>query len=155
QFLLSYSSASGELGGQMDAILQGRPDNRLLAALAPQTLELLRSELQSVSLEAGHILYHPGGDIEQVYFPHGGLISLVVVDEDGNTVETAAVGRDGAVGLEAGLGPHRSFALTVTRIGGPFSVIRADRLAAIVQDDRLLRDLIVRYIEMRWAEAQQ
>src|SRR5262245_46807581 len=141
--------------GRMDAKVQNHRENRLLAALAPKTLELLRCELRSISLNAGRTLYEPGGDIDQVYFPHGGLVSLLVVADDGQSVEIAIVGRDGAVGLQAGFGPRRSFTLAVTQIGGQFSVIRADRFAAIVQNDPTLCDVIVRYIEMHWAEAQQ
>ena len=139
----------------MDAILQGQRDNRLLAALAPKTFDLLRCELRSISLNAGRTLYEPGGDIDQIYFPHGGLVSLLVVAADGQCVEIATVGRDGAVGLQAGLGQRRSFTLAVTQIGGQCSVIRADRFAGIVQNDPTLRDIIVGYIEMRWAEAEQ
>jgi len=139
----------------MDAKVQDHRENRLLAALAPKTLELVWCELRSVSLNAGRTLYEPGGDIDHIYFPHGGLVSLLVVADDGQSVEIAIVGRDGAVGLQAGLGPRRSFTHAVTQIGGQFSVIRADRFAAIVQNDPALRDIIVRYIETRWAEAQQ
>src|SRR5262245_54471876 len=51
-------------------------------------------------------------------------------------------------------GSGRSITLAVTQVGGQFSVIRADRLAAIVQNDPTRRDIIVRYIES-WAEAEQ
>lgn len=139
----------------MDALLQEYRDNRLLAGLGPKTFELLRPHLRTTSLNAGVTLCQAGSNIEQVYFPHSGLVSLLVATDDGQAVETTIVGREGAVGLQAGLGPRRSFTLAVTQIGGNFSVISASRLCGIVRNDPTLRDIIVRYIETCWAEAQQ
>src|SRR5262245_36556747 len=142
----------------MDALLQEHRDNRLLASLAPKTFELMRPYLRSTSLREGLTLYQPSGAIDeiyQLYFPHSGLVSLLVVTNDGQSVETSIVGREGAVGLQAGLGPRRSFTLAVTQIGGKFSTMPADRFSGIVQNDPTLRDIIVRYIETCWAEAQQ
>jgi CRP-like cAMP-binding protein len=139
----------------MDTNLQSHRDNRLLAALAPKAFELMRPDLRSISLKQGHELYEPGDDIDQIYFPQNGLLSLLVVTKDGRFFETSTVGRDGAVGLQAGLGPRVSFTRANVQITGKFSVIRADRFAGMVQDDPALRDLISRYIEILWAEAQQ
>ena len=61
----------------MDAIVHDHRANRLLAALAPKTFDLVRPELRSISLNAGRTLYEPGGAIDQIYFPHGGLVSLL------------------------------------------------------------------------------
>jgi CRP-like cAMP-binding protein len=69
--------------------------------------------------------------------------------------EISTVGREGAVGLQAGFGPRSSFTRATVQIAGNFSVIRADRLAGIVQDHPPLRDVISRYIELLWEEAQQ
>jgi len=139
----------------MDTYVESHQDNQLLAALTPNAIALMRPDLRSISLKQGHELYDPGDDIDQIYFPQSGLLSLVVVTKDGRFFETSAVGRDGAVGLQAGLGPRRSFTRATVQIAGKFSVIPADRFASIVQDDRTLRDLISRYIEVLWAEAQQ
>jgi hypothetical protein len=45
-----------------------------------------------------------GEEIEHVYFPHTGMVSLVAVMQSGATVETAAIGRAGVIGASAGLG---------------------------------------------------
>ena len=92
----------------MDTYVESHLDNKLLAALTPNAIALMRPDLRSISLKQGHELYDPGDDIDQIYFPQSGLLSLVVVTKDGRFFETSAVGRDGAVGLQAGLGPRRS-----------------------------------------------
>src|SRR5262245_66452563 len=75
--------------------------NRFLAALPAQDFALVAPHLRSVSLEHGAALHEAGDDIEHVYFPQSGMISLVVVMRNGDTVEKATVGRGGAVRSEA------------------------------------------------------
>ena len=139
----------------MDARLESHRDNRLLAALAPEMFELMRPDLRLISLQQSHELYEPGDEIDQIYFPQSGMLSLLIVTKDGRFFETSTVGRDGAVGLHAGLGPRFSLTRATVQIAGKFSVIRADRFASIVQDHPFLRDVISRYIELLWEEAQQ
>jgi CRP-like cAMP-binding protein len=80
---------------------------------------------------------------------------LLVVSKDGRAVETATIGREGAVGLHGALGKRLSFTRATTQVAGRFSVIRASALAHLVQDHAPLRDMITRYIEVLWVEAQQ
>ena len=57
--------------------------------------------LTPVALELGQILYEPGQRLEHIYLPTAGIISLVVVMPDGQCAETAAIGCEGAAGLNA------------------------------------------------------
>jgi CRP-like cAMP-binding protein len=89
------------------AIARQRKDekyNRLLAALPPHDPTLLAPHLRMIALERGMILYDAGEQIEHVYFPHSGMVSLTTVMQSGATVETATIGRGGVIGASAGLG---------------------------------------------------
>jgi len=77
--------------------------NRLLAALAPSDFALLAPQLTAFSLDEGAILQEADTPIDEVYFPIRGLISLATVMRTGEMVETAMVGREGAIGSFAGL----------------------------------------------------
>jgi CRP-like cAMP-binding protein len=134
---------------------QGHRDNRLLAALPPDTLALLDRDLRQVSLQQGAILLEPGDQVEDIYFPQTGLISLLVLSRDGGAIETATVGCEGAVGLHGGLGGRRSFTRATTQIGGRFSTIRAERFEHLANGSARVRDLILRYTEVLLAETQQ
>src|SRR5262249_61090796 len=68
---------------------------------------------------------------------------------------SSASGREGAVGLQCGLGPRLSFIRTIVQIPGRFSAISAARFEHAASRSAALRDLIVRYTETVWAEAQQ
>jgi CRP-like cAMP-binding protein len=53
------------------------------------------------------------------------------------------------------LGQRLSFTRATTQVAGKFSIIRASALAHLIQDHVPLRDMIARYTEVLWAEAQQ
>ena len=65
---------------------------------------LLAPHLKDVVLEQGMVLQEQGEPIDQVYFPHDGIISLLAVMRQGDAIETATIGYEGAVGSFAGLG---------------------------------------------------
>ena len=78
--------------------------NRLLAALAPHDRERLTPHLKEVHLDRGRVLFEAGERIDHAYFPTGGLVSLVSLQEDGGSVETGAVGCEGVVAVNCLLG---------------------------------------------------
>jgi len=129
--------------------------NQLLAALPSNVLALLNSDLEPVSLPQGVVLLEPEDPIERVYFPETGMISLLVVTREGEAVETAVVGREGALGLQRGLGKRRSFTRATVQIAGRFLSIAAYKFEQASAASAPLRDLINRYTEVLWAEAQQ
>ena len=104
--------------------------NRLLAALPPADLGLLAPYLQQVSLKQDAVLVRSGDRNEQVYFPHSGTISFMLDMPDGQTVATAVIGHEGAVGMLSVLGPSRSPTTAVVRVAGIASQISASRFHA-------------------------
>jgi CRP-like cAMP-binding protein len=129
--------------------------NRLLAALPDEAFALLEPDLRQLTLPQGVVCYGAGDPIDQVYFPHTGMISLLVTTGDGDMVETASTGREGAVGLQCGFGPRLSFTRAMVQIPGRFSTISAARFEHAVSGSAVLRDLVLCYTETVWAEAQQ
>jgi CRP-like cAMP-binding protein len=129
--------------------------NRLLAALPDDAFILLEPDLRQLTLPQGVVCYGPGDPIDQVYFPHTGMISQLITTGEGDMVETSSIGREGAVGLQCGLGPRLSFTRTMVQIPGKFFAIAAARFEHTASRSAALHDLIVRYTETVWAEAQQ
>src|SRR5262245_8400359 len=89
--------------------------NRLLAALPPADLTLLTPHLVEISLETGAVLQEPAQPIKRVYFPHSGLVSLLGILPEGQAIDTASIGRDGAIGLSAGPARHPGSAGALSR----------------------------------------
>jgi CRP-like cAMP-binding protein len=83
-----------------------RPTNHLLRALPEAEFQRLRPDLKTIPTSAKQLFHKHGEPIEFVYFPNGGVASITAVLSDGTMVETATVGREGMVGIEAFFGKN-------------------------------------------------
>ena len=129
--------------------------NELLAALGSADLAALGPYLRCVSLQPGDLLQEAEAPVEQVYFPFSGVISLVAIMTNGAVVETAMIGREGAVGAFAGLGPWHAFGRAVVDLAGSAATISAAQFQDIVGKSDALRAVILRYKEVLLAQVQQ
>jgi CRP-like cAMP-binding protein len=102
--------------------------NRLLAALPAADFDLLTSELETVTLEQDTALLHAGDRAEHVFFPHSGAVTLMVGMANGQTVATALVGREGAIGSLSVLGPSPSAITAIVRAAGTASRLPVARV---------------------------
>ena len=92
----------------MDTKTPGTLANKLLAALPRADNEALQSHLTVVPLVQGTVLFEADQEVDHVFFPLSGMVSMLAVLKNGNAVETATIGREGVVGAMAGLGLHKS-----------------------------------------------
>src|SRR5215813_4807636 len=129
--------------------------NRFLATLPPHDFSLLAPHLRTAPLERGVMLYDVGEEIEHVYFPHTGMVSLVAVMQSGSTVETAAIGRAGVIGASAGLGARSTFARAIVQLPGTAAWLSAAQFHAAANQSQGIRDLVVRYNDLLLAQIQQ
>ena len=132
------------------------PDNRLLAALPPAEADRLRGLTDEISLELRDEVYRPGGPVRYVYFPRTGVFSLVVVLEDGRSVEVGTVGNEGMVGLPAFFGSDRSHTEVMCQI----APCTARRMPADVFNQESarpgpFRDLLGRYAQVVFNQVAQ
>jgi CRP-like cAMP-binding protein len=129
--------------------------NRLLASLAPADFAVLAPHLAETTLERGAVLTEPGQPIKRVIFPRGGLVSLLGILPEGHAVDTATIGREGGIGLSAGLGSQVGVSRAVVQLPGPGAQISPARLAEAAAQSKAVRDMIVRYGEALLAQVQQ
>lgn len=115
-----------------------RVGNRLLAALPSADFALLAPYLQNLSLEQDSVLVRSGDRIEQVHFPRSGTIAFMVDMPNGQTVATAVIGNEGAVGILSSLRHSRSSMTAVVRVAGVSLQIPVTRFhAALSQSDAI------------------
>jgi CRP-like cAMP-binding protein len=129
--------------------------NRLLGILNPADFGLLAPHLHRTALPQGLIVQEQETSVERVLFPVSGVISLVSVMEDGALVETASIGRDGAVGAFGGLGPWHAFTRAVVQLPGVAAVMPVSAFQAAVAESNSIRNLVLRYKEGLLAQVQQ
>ena len=129
--------------------------NRLLTKLTPEELDPLRPHLNKVSLSRSQPLIVPGEPMRKVYFPINALASLVTIMEDGATVESGAVGREGMVGipalLEAGTTPMQ----TVVQIPGEAIEVKAEIIKDAFDKGGTFHSLVHKYIHTLFVVASQ
>src|SRR5262245_9630835 len=135
--------------------LERRRLNRFLATLPPHDFSLLAPRLRTVMLQRGVMLHDAAVEIEGVYFPHSGMVSLVAVTQSGATVESATVSRGGVIGASAGLGAKWTFARAIVQLPGEAAWISASQFHAAAAQSQVIRDLIVRYNDVLLAQVQQ
>ena len=80
--------------------------NRVLKHLlaVPRIANELLPELKLVEFAVNQVVYEQGDTIDYVYLPLDCVFSNLGIMEDGTTVETSMIGREGVVGLSAILG---------------------------------------------------
>jgi CRP-like cAMP-binding protein len=139
----------------VDPVVGAIGRNRLLGALPPADFTFLAPHLVETMLQPGAVLAEPGQRIKRVTFPHGGLVSLLGVLPEGNAVDTATIGREGAIGLSAGLGAQLAVSRAVVQLPGAAAQISPALLAEAVAQSKAVRDMIVRYCDTLLAQVQQ
>jgi CRP-like cAMP-binding protein len=134
-----------------------RPKNLLLRALPAADFERLRPHLTTIPTPTRHLFYKSGAVIDSVYFPNGSVASVTAVLADGTMVETATIGVEGMVGIEAYLGTNAiSPGETLVQVAGT----DAERMTVSAFRAELTRrgalfDLIGRYAQATIAQMMQ
>jgi CRP-like cAMP-binding protein len=129
--------------------------NHLLAKLPRKVFADLQSHLKLVELTHGDVLAEAGATLNRVYFPHSGIISLVVDLTVGEMIETAMVGRDGVFYASAAFDSKVSLNRGIVQLAGVASVIDADQLSRIADKDKPFRSLLIRHDLLLFSQAQQ
>jgi hypothetical protein len=116
--------------------------NHFLACLSLQQ-ELLQSHLKPMELGLGAIFYRAQDTIDRVYFPHTGVVSLVVGLASGQFVEAGMFGRNSAVGGGASLDSAVALNQAIGQVAGAGVVAEAQILKRFVAQSETLRRLVL------------
>ena len=141
--------------GQVIALSQSDPmENKLLGGLPREQFNLLAPHMVSVSFTQNTILLESSEEVDQVYFPHNGMLSLLAVMRDGKAIETATVGREGVVGAMAGLGLYRSMVRVVVQLPMTATKIASAPFRKAVAGSEVLRNMCIQYNEVLLTQAR-
>ena len=123
--------------------------------MSPTDLALIEPNLKEIVMVQGTLLQEQGEQINHIYFPHTGMISLLAVMHNGNSIETATVGREGAVGGMSGFGGRHAFTRAIVQADGTASRISVTKFQEATSKSPGLRQTIVRFNEGLLAQVQQ
>jgi CRP-like cAMP-binding protein len=120
-----------------------RTGNYLLDALPPESLERLQPNLEPVAL----VLKARVQQVEHVYFPVSGLISVVATMKDGATIETGLIAREGMYSVSAILSDDAPSETAMVQLPGHALRVKARLLRKAMQADAALQKLLLRYTQ--------
>ena len=129
--------------------------NRLLASLPANIFSAISPYLKIVELKFGDVLAEAGSPIRQVYFPYSGVISLVVELDVGMMIETAMVGRDGALNAASALDGKVSLNKGIVQSAGSAATIEVSRFRRLANELEPFRSLLIRHEQVLFAQSQQ
>ncbi|TPQ29193.1 Crp/Fnr family transcriptional regulator [Bradyrhizobium guangdongense] len=135
--------------------LTARPPNGFLSALSADDYELIRAQLRTVDLPHEAVLVETGDILKRAYFPHRGVISLVVKLAKGEHVQVAMIGRDSLLGAFSAMGEASALNTAIVLVAGTASVLELDRLRAAADQSASLRALLARHGLAVYAQVQQ
>ncbi len=122
-----------------------RPANKLLRLLRPDAYDRVAPKLTRKTLRAQQILYEPNQKISELYFPENAVICLMSVMSNGDTLETATVGSEGASWISASIGAPSMPCETIVAISGDALVLSIDDLDREMQQNEHFRDVLTQY----------
>ncbi len=132
-----------------------RASNLFLASLPEADYEAVRPHLKSVELPQSTVLFDIGTPIHQVYFPHSGVVSIVVDLASGDTIESAMIGRESLVGASSGLNGQISVCKAIVQIAGTATVLDSHRLRSLADVSPACRTMLFRHEQLVLVQAQQ
>ena len=131
------------------------PTNLLLTALSSRLAYSLGPSLKRAVFSPRQVLFDVREPIGRVYFPLNAVVSLLIPLSNGQTVETAMVGRDGVIGALAAFGARHSSSRAVVQISGECLYCEVEALASAVANIPELRSIIIAHEKALLSHAQQ
>jgi CRP-like cAMP-binding protein len=122
------------------------PGNRLLQSLSPDAAALLAPHFEASDMARGTLLSQPDQPLSRIHFPESGLVSVIGVYSDGSTIEMAAVGREGCIGLQALLGGKLATARYVVQVPGRICRINTAHVKRAMDGNKEVCELLHCYI---------
>jgi CRP-like cAMP-binding protein len=121
-------------------------ENRLLAHLPVAALEQLERNCEVAQLRHSFCAIAPDDPIRDVYFPLNCLLSMVTATEDGGSVESGTIGREGMSGIPVVLNAGQTTMPTFVQVAGEAVRVRSELVRELYEGDADVRRVLNRYI---------
>jgi CRP-like cAMP-binding protein len=122
--------------------------NGLLGALSPEEFERLAPHLELVALRLGDMLYGPGEQLRNAYFPTTAIASLHYVLESGASAESAGIGNEGVVGVSLFMGGDTTPSSAMVQTAGSAYCLSARLIRQEFERGGPMQNLLLRYTQV-------
>ena len=130
-------------------------DNLWLASLPDKDRGRITPHLKEAAFSRGQMLYDAGEDVGDVWFPKSGVVSLMTVLDDDKMVETAAIGREGLIGVTCGPMNARAASRAISQTDGRAWRVPADAFSEALERSEAMRMSLAKFTESLFAQVQQ
>jgi CRP-like cAMP-binding protein len=121
-------------------------ENHLLRSLGEEDLRLVFKHSHHVDLEVGDVLHDLDDEVEYVYFPESGVVSMILFTDDGASVEIGITGRDGMVGTALILKSKSAMRRAQVQVAGTARRLTARRMEQLIRTNREIERVLLRYL---------
>ena len=129
----------------MKSDIKRRSVNQLLNSLKPDAFERVEKTLRRVTLRPKDVVYKPNQPIDHVLFPETAVVCLMTVMSNGDTIEAATVGREGASWISASVGAPSMPCETIVVIEGTALKLPIADLDRELKENGHFRDVLTEY----------
>ena len=142
----------------MDELESFARKNRILNAIPTSELQRLLALMERVQLYPRQVLERSGGGSEYIHFPIDGVLSMIASTREGDTVEVATVGNEGATGVIAMLSGSKQRAQQVplvkvrALIPGAVMRMRVDAFEAAIERSSEVNRCVMRYLNVLFSQ---
>ena len=130
-------------------------DNLWIAALEPADRRRIEPHLNEKAFDQGQMLYDAGEAVDEVWFPLKGVVSLMTMLPDDKMIETAAIGREGLVGVTCGPMNARAFSRAISQSDGVAACLPNDIFSEALGKSEAMRMTLAKFTEGLFAQVQQ
>lgn len=124
-------------------------------AMPRATQTRLVSRMSIVTMKLREVLVEAGDAMPYIYFPLGGIMSILAVMDDGDAVEISTVGSEGMVGVPVFLGSATSPSRAVQQAVGAAWRMPAKDFLKEVDRDKTLSAILRRYTQTFFVQVAQ
>ena len=121
--------------------------NNLLAGLPEADYERMLPHLEFVSMPFGMAVCEANTRMTRVYFPTSSIVSVLYETNEGASLETAVIGKEGLVGVTAFMGGGTNLNRAIVKSAGYGFRVGADVLAQEFSRGGVLQQLLLRYTQ--------
>ena len=119
--------------------------NQLLSALKPSDFAQVARKLTRVKLRPKQTIYKPNAPLDYVYFPENMVLCLLTLMSNGDSIESATVGREGASWISASVGSRSMPCETIAVHEGTALKLAVEDLDRELRENRPFRDVLTEY----------
>jgi CRP-like cAMP-binding protein len=130
-------------------------DNLWIAALDPADRQRIEPHLRAKAFAQGQTLYDAGEAVDEIWFPMKGVVSLMTILDDDRMIETAAIGREGLVGVTCGPLNARASSRAISQTEGVAACCPSTVFADALGKSEPMRMALAKFTESLFAQVQQ